>query len=433
MTKDYGYQLPEVVNPETTLCYQIHVPNDLYHIAAFHGQIWELTRWYNWAKDEAHTALLVAEVWKGIYEAMRTEDCCDCPPRIRLNGGILQWQDGGGIWHDITSGDERSSGTAPIPYPENPDGACLAAENITAIYQTALTQLRAGVAAAEVAVVISITITGIMGAFISPAIVSTIALAIVFAALELGTTGLDIMLGSDHLENFKCVVYCNTESDGSITAAGFTAIRSGMANWASGIELAIIQQWLDGFGSVGLQRQALAGGITTGDCEACDCALDWCLDIDFLVTDGGCISPPIIVHPAGVWVSGNGWESEDAIYQSSTDIVRWCQRRYELGGTYRLTKATMTYNYVRGANTINGNQEAAIGYGGTFTTVELPGTGNGTGKTLTHNLDTDAAYVDFSVTPDYAHPPATLTGVGTTTHLHIEGRSVIWPVGAVSC
>jgi hypothetical protein len=271
MTTDYGYQLPIVVNPEHTLCYVIHVPDDLYHIAAFHGQIWELTRWYNWAKDEAHTAVLVANVWKGIYERMRTEDCCDCPPRIRLNHGVLQWQNGDGSWTTLDSGDERTSGTAPIPYPANPDGACLAAENITAIYQTALTQLRAGVAAAEVAVLISITITGIMGAFISPAIISTIALAITFAALEIGTTGLDNMLATDHLNNFKCSVYCHIQLDGSVTAEDFTAIRSDMATWATSVELTIIQYWLDGFGSVGLQRQAQAGGITSGDCSMCAC------------------------------------------------------------------------------------------------------------------------------------------------------------------
>jgi hypothetical protein len=433
MTTDYGYQLPTVINPPHTKCFVIHVPDDLYHIAAFKGQIWELTRWFNWAKDVDHLALQVAEVWKGIYNAMQTEDCCDCPPRIRLNHGIIQWQDSDGNWHDTEDGDERTSGTAIPPYPDNPDGACLAAANITAIYQTALTQLRAGVVASEVAVAIAATITGIMGIFIAPAIVSTIALAITGMALDAGEAALDTMLEQSHLDNFQCSVYCHTESDGSVTASGFTGMREAMANWATGVELALIQFWLDGFGSVGLTRQGAAGGITTADCSACDCAGDWCLDIDFTVTDGGCISPPIIVHPAGVWASGSGWESTDAVYQNSSDIVRWVQRRYELGGMYNVTKAKITYNYVRGANTIDGNQEASVGYAGSYTTRELPNTGNANGKTLERvaNALTDA--IDFSVTPDYGRDTVILSGTGTVTHLHIEGRDVIKPAGAVSC
>lgn len=432
MTTDYGYQLPTVINPEHTRCYVIHVPDDLYHIAAFKGQIWELTRWYNWAKDDDHLAIQVAEVWKGIYAAMNSEDCCDCPPRIRLNHGIIQWQDGTGEWSDLDTGDERTSGTATPPYPDNPDGACLAAANLTAIYQTALTQIRAGVVAAEVAVAISATITGIMSLFIAPAIVSTIALAITGMALDIGESGLDAMLDSAHLNNFQCTIYCHTETDGSITASGFTAIRAGMAEWASGIELEIIRFWLDGFGSVGLTRQGLAGGITTADCSACDCAEDWCLDFDFLVTDGGAISPSYIVHPAGIWVSGSGWESEDSIYQSTSGTVKWVQRRIEFGGTFHLTTATLTYNYGRGSNAHDGDQAAALGYGGSFTTVELP-TANGTGKTLVRTTDLAADFIDFSVTCDYSPSGAPTNGTGTMTHLHIEGRDVIKPTGAVSC
>lgn len=303
--KDYGYVLPDVVDPSETICFQVYVPDDQFHIAAFMGQLWELTRWYNWAKNDAHTAILVADVWKQIYEQTRTNGACEttlfdirqqedepciiqkttdggdtwvdavdlqlCPPKIRVNKGIIEWQDENGDWHELDTGDERVDGSAPIPYPANPDGACLTAENITSIYQTALTQIRAGLVASEVAVAIAATITGIMSLFIAPAIIGTIALAITGIALDAGEAGLDAMLDSGHLEEFKCSVYCNTQPDGSITAAGFTAMRTDMATWASGLELQIIQFWLDGFGSVGLTRQATAGGITVADCTCIDC------------------------------------------------------------------------------------------------------------------------------------------------------------------
>jgi len=78
MGNDSGYVLPMVVNPPTTRCFTIEVPNDRFYIAAFMGQLWELTRWYNWARDEAHTAIEVAAIWKTIYEQVRKSTCPDC-------------------------------------------------------------------------------------------------------------------------------------------------------------------------------------------------------------------------------------------------------------------------------------------------------------------------------------------------------------------
>lgn len=290
--------LPAVVDPPTRRCIQVPVPDEPQHIAAFWGALLTLSSAYKWADDPSHTAREVALVWRDIIDGIswgcdptmfdvrqnvlnpctleKTEDGAiwtawadlqKCPPRIRINDGIVQWYNPTtGLWEPVDGGDEREDGEAPPPWPDNPDGACLAAENITAVYQTTLTQIRAGVAAAQAATLIAATITGIAGVFINPAIYSSVALAITYAALSLTTVGLDIMLSPEHLESFKCEVYKYAAADGSITASAFTDIRAGMATWASGLELELIEYYLDGYGSVGLQRQGAAGGITTGDC-----------------------------------------------------------------------------------------------------------------------------------------------------------------------
>lgn len=194
-----------------------------------------------------------------------------CPPKIRVNNGVIEWQDGDGDWHEVDTGDEREDGTAPIPYPSNPDGACLAAENITAVYQSALTEIRSGITASRDLVAIAAGISGIMTAFMPLALVTTIAFSLTAAALAVGGAGLDDMLDTESLDNFKCSVYCNIEPDGSITASDYTALRASMATWGATVELEIINIWLDAFGSVGLQRMAKAGGITTGNCACEDC------------------------------------------------------------------------------------------------------------------------------------------------------------------
>jgi len=322
--------LPEVVDPDDRLCMKIPVPNDRFHIAAFRGALLNLAAAYKWQDDVDHTAKDVALVWRDIIDDLNwgcglddvrqnEENPCTlektfdgetweafadlqkCPPHIRVNNGVIEWFDPtDSTWKPLEGTDERKDGTAPIPYPDNPDGNCLAAENITSVYQSALTQVRAGLIAGEVAVAIAATVTGIMSLFIPAAIVSTFALALTGIALDIGEAGLDDMLDTDSLDHFKCTIYCNIETDGSVTASDFTQIRAAMGAWADSAELAIIQYWLDGFGSVGLQRQGTANNITTGDCDDCDCG--WTR----VYLNGAGNSGAIVLEPVDQGSFGNG-------------------------------------------------------------------------------------------------------------------------------
>lgn len=71
------YQLPENVEPEESVCFQIRVPKEKYHLAAFRGQLVALSRAYAWGNDDDHTALAAANVWKNVIAEM--EACPDVP------------------------------------------------------------------------------------------------------------------------------------------------------------------------------------------------------------------------------------------------------------------------------------------------------------------------------------------------------------------
>lgn len=94
-----GYELPETVNPETiTFC--IKVPNEQFHLQAFWGAFWTLTRPYNWADDDDHTALAVAEVWRELWfenhEDFRERECCmSCEDTNVILKQILELMQGG--------------------------------------------------------------------------------------------------------------------------------------------------------------------------------------------------------------------------------------------------------------------------------------------------------------------------------------------------
>lgn len=67
--------LPEVVDPPDTLCFQINVPNDRQHIAAFYGAIYLLSKPYAWGDDAAHTAIDVGRVWRRIFDQLIAGEC----------------------------------------------------------------------------------------------------------------------------------------------------------------------------------------------------------------------------------------------------------------------------------------------------------------------------------------------------------------------
>jgi len=71
--------LPEVVHPETTVCYQVHVPNERHYIGAFLGAMFLLSKPYAWGDDEAHTAIEVGAVWRRIFDELIAGECVISP------------------------------------------------------------------------------------------------------------------------------------------------------------------------------------------------------------------------------------------------------------------------------------------------------------------------------------------------------------------
>jgi hypothetical protein len=69
------WTLPDVVDPPTHICITVPVPNDRHHIGAFYGAMLTLASATGWQDDTAHTAKLVAQVWKEIFYNLRPGEC----------------------------------------------------------------------------------------------------------------------------------------------------------------------------------------------------------------------------------------------------------------------------------------------------------------------------------------------------------------------
>lgn len=83
-TSTARYTLPLEVDPPTRVCFQIEVPNDIYHIGAFLGQIYALSRAFSWGNDASHTALAVARVWRDIFDNLKP----GCPQPASGSAGV---------------------------------------------------------------------------------------------------------------------------------------------------------------------------------------------------------------------------------------------------------------------------------------------------------------------------------------------------------
>jgi len=92
--------IPATIAPTTTKCFQINVPNDPTHIAAFMGVLSKLATWYVWQDDAAHSGQDLAAVWRDVIDGIE-----ECSMFRQRDGCLLQVsRDGGTTWSTIYNG-----------------------------------------------------------------------------------------------------------------------------------------------------------------------------------------------------------------------------------------------------------------------------------------------------------------------------------------
>lgn len=84
------YPLPDIPDKSDTICVQLEIPNDIGHRQAFLGAVYNLTRWYSWKQDSAHTALAAAERWKPIYQTLQQTMYSGCPCGVPDDGDCIK-------------------------------------------------------------------------------------------------------------------------------------------------------------------------------------------------------------------------------------------------------------------------------------------------------------------------------------------------------
>jgi len=294
-----GIPTPDVIDPPESMQMTLCIPKNKDHMMAFFGALWELTMWDSWQPDAAHTGKDLAAVWmrywmsweRQMNDILCTEgdmNCCTEPAITRrvnpTTGKLEQSANGGTTWSPMAGGWE-SVITEPVPPVTSGVAAnkCDAATNVagqvdvwidqvsndfttaTSLVEFAAAVLEA-IAIAVVAVLTGGTLTALQLGLLAALNAG------LGAAWAAGKTVFDAYWTTDIKDAILCAAFCNIQTDGSFTDAGFSNFW-GQVNTdlpASPAKM-LFMGFLSSVGKAGLNSMAATGMAADSDCADCDC------------------------------------------------------------------------------------------------------------------------------------------------------------------
>ena len=230
--------------------------------------------------------------------------CCPQPTNRRYNsaGELEVSYDGGLTWDTDSTLDDRFSGTIspPITGADGSAKACAAAASAEEfVKQNLIDSLEEGSTYADLSGV-SVALIALLG-------VTGIGLLIagfVAAIFVAGVTATQAAFTSEVWVDFRCILNCRIKPDGSFDMTGWQGVKSDILSQFTGVVSAVLYNWVNSVGVVGLTNAARSGFVATADCDDCECT-PLCQD-------------------AGLWIYGNVVsvtdEGDTLLYElSSTD------------------------------------------------------------------------------------------------------------------
>ena len=356
------YRIPTVADTDR-VCVSVSVPNDPDHLANFFTALASLGLWSNYRLESDRIAKPVADVWAEIFR-ISEESLCDCGLRMGPFG-IEQFKNNTGTWvpvnSDFSTYDPRTDGTVPAPWstvPAGQDAHCLSAANIVQTFKAGMEYEISVLAAADefaIAVVGIVTVLGLAIPVVGE--IFDIALALAGGVLTATTAAMsDSFVGTNPdtvYEHLKFIIFCHSQSDGSITAADIAAINADLHEYLPGplapIDGTLFEFMWDGFteawGPNGMTRAATSSAIVSADCSGADCG--WVSTLYFTADAYSSIVDVIL----GTWSSGVGYNG--TFYDSSS--VNEAQLSIDVDSC-TITGVRFVYNSVGGSGPNNSNE-----------------------------------------------------------------------------
>lgn len=254
------------------------------------GALQQLTLQATWQGDS--DAILLAQSRAQLLLAIIGSEVGGCAESVCFDGVfydgdcdcIKQTPPGGGSPIDQPGADPRHNTAFQFPPIDADDPQCKAANNMVAFIQSLID---------EVLLVVDATgeAAGLVG-FLMPfflelgpfAVFLEIVLELASLLLGAGGTALTAAFTTGMYDQLTCIFFCNTEADGSVTAADLVVIESQIASDIGGLAQTILDAMLLIMGEVGLSNAGTMGDAAA-DCSGCDCP--WVRVCDFTIEDYG--------------------------------------------------------------------------------------------------------------------------------------------------
>jgi len=274
-------------------------------------------------------------------EAFRMDNCCcddgsDNITRI-VDGIIEESPDGGETWTPIDD-DPRFIGIL-LPPREGANAKCDAAQSTIDMIQAHFDQLIADVNLGASVTAIIAAVIALLAIVVSLGTLTPLILPLASAIFWAGGAAIESALTASVYDRLLCLIYCNSEDDGSYTQAGWQNLRADIvgASEITGLAEQLIKDYITLLGSVGLSNAASYNPTAVGDCSECDCGCsEGCSPVTVAYTYN---SPAWIAHGAYTrYSAGTPVGQFDSFTLWGTTAV------LDIGGAACITKVELVVN-----------------------------------------------------------------------------------------
>lgn len=275
-------ELPSTL--EGTQSYCITIPGGLDNKKRLIDLLTITTRWYSWERSAGTEGKETADRWRDVLNLPELNMCC-CPEptnrRYDSEGNLEVSYDGGITWVDAPELDDRFSGivSPPMPGTDGEEKRCIAAASGEEYVKLNLIEdLNEGsnyaeLNAALVAIVAALGVTGI-------GILIAAAAAAIFIA---GVSAVQAAFTTEVWTAYRCILFCHIKNDGSFDEAGWNAVKADILDQFTGVVSAILYNWVNSVGVVGLTNAARSGFVASADCSGCEDCLN-CYSSAWIIT-----------------------------------------------------------------------------------------------------------------------------------------------------
>lgn len=250
---------------------------------------------------------------------IRWDATCDC---------TQQTPDGGDTWVDSPTQDPRYSSIFQLPARTGGDPHCDSAQQM---HDRIKNMLDAVITSSNILQAINGVVALVSIFLFEFGIIIEAIWAFVSTIFNIGTTTLDAALTETVYDDLLCILYCEIESDGTVTQGDFDTIYARVNDEIGGVAAIAITNVLLSIGNVGLTNAGALGEVT-GDCDSCDCGWEHCVNLlDVL--------PETVTILTGTWVSTQGVRFEfDPVHVQTAAYVQ-----FALPSAAHVTKLECTY------------------------------------------------------------------------------------------